>query len=231
MSKHYMSGCVIPTPKLKVEPVTFTRHAMIYNWHTARLVHVGKATQVSSIVTFPEAGGSSFQSGVIDKSVAPSDLLRAGDLHALSPLQRCDKLGRFEQAVGGAGVEPRKPASHDFDLQLTLFQIHPVHICNLKFTPVRWPNVRCDINNLLIVEIKARYRPMRLWQLGFFFDARRAHRFIERDHAIALGVSDLVGEHRRSMMPLSRLKHQFRQSMTEKDIIAEHEAGRTAGDE
>ncbi|NIJ60281.1 hypothetical protein FHS82_004151 [Pseudochelatococcus lubricantis] len=52
------------------------------------------------------------------------------------------------------GVEPRESTPHLLDTELPLLNIKAIDIGNFKFSTCGWLEVRCNINNLFIIEIK-----------------------------------------------------------------------------
>src|SRR5215211_1659345 len=73
------------------------------------------------------------------------DLLGAGDPQALAPFERRDELGRLDEAVGSARIQPGVAASHGLDVQLTAFEIRPVNVSDLEFPARRGLEPRRDV--------------------------------------------------------------------------------------
>ena len=121
-----------------------------------------QVTEIGGIVALAETRDRSLQPLVVDEPGAPGDLLRAGDLHPLPPLERGDELGGLEQTVGRAGVEPGKAAAHHFDVQLAALEIGAVDVGDLEFAAGRRLDVGGDVDDLLVVEIEPGDGPVRL---------------------------------------------------------------------
>ena len=98
------------------------------------------------------------------------DFFGAGDHEALAFLQGGDEASSIQQAVMGAGVEPRVATAHDFDIQLVLRQIAFVDVGDFKFTPSRGLDVGGDVTHLLVVKIKTGHSVIAFGLFGLFFN-------------------------------------------------------------
>ena len=55
--------------------------------------------------------------GLVDPAVLPRDLLQAGDLETLPLLDGLDEVGRLEEGLGRAGVQPSGAAAEALDVE------------------------------------------------------------------------------------------------------------------
>src|SRR5262249_10317710 len=85
--------------------------------------------------------------------------------------------------------------------------------------------------NVIIVEIEARYRPVRHGAFWFFDDAASPPVFIERHHSVSFGVAHLIGKYRRASIARTRNSKHLRQAVAKKYIIAEHKRTRALTNE
>ena len=132
----------------------------------------------------------------------------------------------------GAGVEPGEAATELDDLQHARLKISAVDVGNFQFTARRRGEVGGDVEHVIVVEIKARHRPVRLGRGGLFLDrAGGAGGGVELDHAITLGIVDRISEDGRAIVLRGGLANDFAQPGAVKDVVAEHERDRIAADE
>src|SRR5689334_11117054 len=117
--------------------------------------------QIERIIRFSELIDRGAKLPLIDEAHPKGDLFGASDLGTLTTLERTDKLGGLEEAVGSAGIEPGVPSAHELHVQLAVFKIGLVDVGDLEFSTSRWLNVCCDVHDLVIVEIETRDRPVR----------------------------------------------------------------------
>ena len=68
-----------------------------------------KLQEIAAVPRREHRVGQFGQRGVVDEAHPPGDLLRTGDLQALSRLDRADEVARLQQRVEGAGVQPGGP--------------------------------------------------------------------------------------------------------------------------
>src|SRR5918993_4092311 len=76
------------------------------------------AAQVIGIAAAPQAGGAAQHAVLVDEVEAEGDLLRAGDLDALTVLDGAHEGGGLVQAVVRAGVEPREAPAEPLHAQV-----------------------------------------------------------------------------------------------------------------
>ena len=100
----------------------------------------------------------------------------------------------------GAGIEPGHAATHQLDVQLALLKVAAVYVGDLELAARRRLDGRGDIAHLLVIEIQARHRIVRLRLRRLFFDAGRAAVRIEADHAVALGILHVIRKHGRTIV-------------------------------
>ena len=95
-----------------------------------------------------------------DETLKIRNFLRTSDAQSLALFERLYKRGGFEQAVVCAHVEPGKAATHSLYVQLTPLKIGADDIDNFQLASRGGLQARGDINNLLIAEVEACYRPV-----------------------------------------------------------------------
>ena len=54
----------------------------------------------------------------------------------------------------GTGIQPCEALSEKLYIQLALFKIDAVQVCDLKLASCAWLQVFCIFNNLVVVEVK-----------------------------------------------------------------------------
>ena len=71
------------------------------------------------------------------KPIRIGDLLDAGDLEPLARLDGLDVVGRLDQRLGRAGVQPGEAAAEDLDAELAAAQVGAVDVGDLQLAPRR----------------------------------------------------------------------------------------------
>ena len=130
-----------------------------------------------------------------------------------------------------AGIEPGRAAGEGLDAQPAALQVDAVDVGDLELPARRWPDRLRDGHHLVVVEIQPRHGVVRLRVPGLFLDVDGAVLGIEADHAVALGVLHVIGEHR-GAVGLERGRLQFpAQPAAVEDVVAEHETDRPVAHE
>jgi len=166
-----------------------------------------------------------------DEALVKRDLFEARNLDTLPVLDRPDELRRLEEAVVRASVEPRIASAHLFDEQVARFHVQAVEIGDLKLAAGGGLQVARELDDAVVVEIQAGNRMVRLGLCGLFLEADRLAAFAELNHAVALGIVDAVGEHRRAAHACDRARQQIGQMRAKEDVVAEHERDIVVADE
>jgi hypothetical protein len=94
---------------------------------------LGKPVQIAAIGGLGMLGGEAPQAGFVDESLGERDFLGASDEESLPVLDRSHELGRLEQRVMTAGIEPGKTAAEPFYVEQAKLEIAPVDIGDLQF--------------------------------------------------------------------------------------------------
>jgi hypothetical protein len=90
------------------------------------------SVQILAVAALAKFVGASTQSGQVDEALMERDLLRAGDFEALPLLENPYELGRLEQGIRCAGIEPGETAPHLLEREPTFLEIDPVEVGNLQ---------------------------------------------------------------------------------------------------
>ncbi|OIQ75685.1 hypothetical protein GALL_426430 [mine drainage metagenome] len=131
----------------------------------------------------------------------------------------------------GAGIEPGVAASESLHLQAALLQIDAVDVGDLQFAARRGLEAGGDVEHLLVVEIQSGDGMAALRSGRFFFQAHGASLRIELDHAVALGVVHVIGEHGGAALPGVGLLHLMLEVVAPEQVVAQHQAARRVADE
>mmetsp|Transcript_13933 Transcript_13933/g.26024 ORF Transcript_13933/g.26024 Transcript_13933/m.26024 type:complete len:214 (+) Transcript_13933:860-1501(+) len=130
----------------------------------------------------------------------------------------------------GAGVQPGVAAAHDLDAELAAPQVLGVHISDLQLTAGAGLDIGRDVADLLVIEIQAGDRVVALRRLGLFFDGQGALVGIELDHAIALGVGHVIGEHAGARVACGGIGQQAREVVSVEDVVTQDQGAGRASD-
>src|SRR5882757_5756015 len=94
-----------------------------------------------------------------------------------------------------AGVEPGIATAEPVDMQFPTLEISVVDRRDLELASRRGPDRGGDIDDPVVVEIEAGDSPVRFRLERLFLDGQRLARgLVEGDHAVALGILDVIGE-------------------------------------
>ena len=95
------------------------------------LVAGKQAPQVLGVAGLSQLRDVRPQLGVINPSLPPGDLLKAGDLQALPVFDHLDEFRRFQKRLVGSGVEPRRPSAEQLGMEDSVLQVFPVEVGDL----------------------------------------------------------------------------------------------------
>ncbi len=132
-------------------------------------------------------------------------------------------MARLKQRLVRTRIEPGVSASERHDIELSGDEVVAVDVGDLQLPASRWLERFRNTHYVVVVKVKAGYRETRFRLGGLFFDAHRAAVRSELDHAVALRVLYLVGEHRRAGRFFCRLLQVAREVVTVKNIVAQHQ--------
>lgn len=177
--------------------------------------------------------GGLLQLGGRDPSVLPGDLLGHGHGQVLGVFHGADELRRLVQALHGAGVQPRVAAAEGDDGQRPLLQVHLVERGDLQLAAGRRLDLMRLGGDVARVEVQAGDRVGALGLSGLLLDGDGPPLRIELHDAEALGVVDMIAEDRgpTGLGVLHGTRQVAGQAVAVKDVVAEHERARLAGDE
>ena len=125
------------------------------------------------------------------------DLLETGDPQSLPLLEDLHEVARFDERSMGAGVEPGEAAAENLDEQVAALEIGAVDVGDFELAAAGRFDRRGDVDDVIVIEIEAGHREVRLGQLRLLLDRARASPLVELDHTIMLRFINGVAEHRR----------------------------------
>src|SRR5205085_10408918 len=146
-------------------------------------------------------------------------------------LDLLDEVGRAEERLLRAGVEPGEAAAERLHLELRRFEVAAIEIGDLQLAARGRLEPRREVADPRVVEVQARHREVRARLLRLLFDADGAAALVELDDAVALRIVHAIGEDRRSAGPRAGAAQRVGQSVSVEDVVAEDQAARRAGDE
>src|SRR5438477_2288112 len=187
--------------------------------------------QIASVIILAETVRLREQLVAVDIAHIVGDLLDAGDLEPLAHFDRADIFAGAQQILMRAGVEPGIAAAELFDLQCAAPEIDIVEICDFKLAPRRRLQPARDVDDLVVVEIKAGDGPMRARPRRLLLDRDGLPGRVEFDDAIGRGITDLIGEDGCAQARARRVLQQPREATAIKDVVAEDERRRAFADE
>ena len=158
---------------------------------------------------------------VVDIPHAPGDFFRTGDFEPLPLLQHRHEMGRIDERLVRAGVEPGGAAAQRLDVQRPLFEVQPVHIGDLQFPARGRFDLVGKIDHLLVVEVQPGDSQVRLGHFGLLFNADRPAAGIHFDHTVPLGIADVVGIDGCPVRAGADLLQALRQLVPVEDVVAQ----------
>ena len=112
-----------------------------------------------------------------------------------------------------------------------LFEVAPVDVGDLQLAAGGRIDRSRDVDHAIIVEIKAGDRVVGLRLTRLFLDAHGLTVFVERDHAVTLGIGDAVAEHSGADRSFGGAFQIITDRLAEEDIVAEHQGAVIIADE
>ena len=131
----------------------------------------------------------------------------------------------------GSRIEPGKAAPQALDMEVAALQVMAIDVTDLEFAAIARPHVGCNLNDVAVVEIESRNRPIGSWTRRFLFDGGRASVLVEIYHAVALGVGHTIAEYRGASPAGDGRAQSFRESVAEEYVVSEGQRTGVAADE
>ena len=132
----------------------------------------------------------------VDPAVLVGDLLHHRHAQSLAALHGAHELGGLEQALHGAGVQPRVAAAEGHDGQRPLLQVHLVERGDLQLAARGGPHLVRLGGHVARVEVQAGDGVGALGLRGLLLDGHGPALAVELNDAEALGVVHVVAEDR-----------------------------------
>ena len=129
------------------------------------------------------------------------------------------------------GVEPRKTALEDGDVEPALIQVAPIEIGDLELAARAGFELRSKITDIGSVEIESRDGEGATRILGLLFDRERPAVLIDLDHAVALGIAHAVAEDPSTVSQCRALGQRFAEPGSVENIVPENETRRRTAEE
>src|SRR5262252_4611044 len=130
-----------------------------------------------------------------------------------------------------SSIKPGNTARQLLDAELSALEVRAIHVGNFKLAPWRRLQPRSDIKDLIIVEVQAGDSVGRPRPRGLLLDADGPAIRIELHHAIALGIPNLISEHRRASLTRCRGAQVVREVRAVKQIVTERKRHPVGADE
>ena len=131
----------------------------------------------------------------------------------------------------GAGIQPGVAAAHDLHAELAALQIGAVDVGDLQLAARRRLQVPGDVHHLLVVEIQAGDRVVRLRLQWLLFQADGLAALVELDHAVALRVQHVVGEDAGAGLALRSAAEQLVEVVAVIEVVAQDQRAEVVADE
>ena len=149
----------------------------------------------------------------------------------MSAFDGADIFRRLAHGLMGTGVEPGIPTAHFFDVQIVIFQIHLVDVCDFQLATRRRRDIGGDVEHPIVIKIQAGNSPVRGWVFRFLNNFGGLALVIEGHHTVAFGVADIIAENRRPAGTRRRPRQKFGERVTEENIVPKHQCAGIVADE
>ena len=169
-----------------------------------------------------------------DPAVLVGDLLHDRDWQTLRTLHGTHELTRLKQRIHRTGIQPRVTTPQRAHVQHARIQIHTVQVSDLQLTTRTRLHPLRVLDHVLVVEIQAGHRVMRLRMGRLLLDRHGLPILIELDHAIPLRIVDIIAEHARTPTGLGlrdRATQSRAQTIAVEDVVTQHQRARLARNE
>lgn len=166
---------------------------------------LGHAPEVPAVLALAVPLGARHERVAPDPAVLVGDLLEHGDGRVLRALHGAHEVAGLVEALHGADVEPREAAAERHHAERAVLEIHPVEFGDLELTAGARAHPPRKIAHARVVEVQARYRVGALGVRRLLLDRDGVEVLVELNHAEALGVVDVVAEHRGAALQLGAL--------------------------
>lgn len=169
-----------------------------------------------------------------DPTVLVGDLLHDRDWQTLRTLHGTHELTSLKQRIHRTGIQPRVATTQRTHVQHASVQVHAVQIRDLQLATRARPDLFRVFDYMLVVEVQAGHRVMRLRMGRLLLDGHGLLTLVELDHAVTLRIVDIIAEHARALAGLG-LRDRATQSRTQtiavEDVVSQHQRARLARDE
>src|SRR5215467_13390208 len=132
---------------------------------------------------------------MVERDVAKpqGDFFQTGNAQSLSLFKNLNVMARVDKGRVRTRIEPRETAAHDLDMQLPTFKVGAIDVSDLELPAGRRSELCGNVEDLVVVKIKASHGDVRPGLTGFFLNRYCAPPTIEFDHAVLLwGVHNIA---------------------------------------
>ena len=116
-------------------------------------------------------------------------------------------------------------------MQFPRVEIGLVDVRDFQFAPGGGLDFTCNIHDVLIIKIKPGHGVAGFGMLGFLLEGADFHILIELDHAVTLGIADVIPEDGRALFLLPGADEEIFEAVAEENIVPKDQAGVASLDE
>ena len=167
----------------------------------------------------------------VNPALVECNLLWARHHQALARLNGLDELGRLQQGIVCASVQPGHAAPEFFQVKLSPVHVQTIEIGDFQFAARAGAQHLGQLNHAPVIEVQARHRIVAARLLGFLLDAEHASLTVQLGHAIGLGILHEVAKHGGPGLATGHVFEQAAQPRAVEDVVAQHQGAGIAGDE
>lgn len=116
-------------------------------------------------------------------------------------------------------------------MQFSRVEIGLVDVRDFQFAPGGGLDFTCNVHDVLIIKIKPGHGVAGFGMLGFLLEGADFHILIELDHAVTLGIADVIPEDGRALFLLPGADEEIFEAVAEENIVPKDQAGVASLDE
>ena len=195
-------------------------------------IPLGDGPQVRAVVALAVAVRALEDALARDPSVLVGDLLGHRDRQVLGALDGAHELGRLEEALHSARVEPGEAAAQRHHVEQAVLEVHAVEVGDLVLAARRGHDSGRALGDARRVEVEPGHGVVALGVRRLLLDGDGVVVGVELDDPEALGVVHAVAEDRGA--PLGGTRHRPLQALGEpvavEDVVAQDQCAGVAAD-
>src|SRR4030042_3810791 len=177
--------------------------------------------QIFPIIVFGHIRRQFSELGRADISEPEGDLFNARYFQSLAFLDGLHIIGSLVHRFMSPGVQPCQTSSQNLNPEIPSSKINQIDIRYLEFSPGRRLEVGGNIDDIIVINVKAGYGIMGFWFLRFFLNSDHPPLRIEFHHAVSFRILYRISENKPAFEEPDRGFQDCRKTITIKYVVPE----------